>query len=52
MEKELLWTKNFIVVSVATFFLFLTYYSLLVTLPNAAIIRYGVSESVARLYTT
>lgn len=52
MKREKLWTKDFIVISVATFFLFLTYYSLLVTLPNAAIVRYGVSESIAGLYTT
>lgn len=52
MTQEKLWTKDFIVISVATFFLFLTYYSLLVTLPNAAMIRYGVSEIVAGLYTT
>lgn len=52
MKKEKLWTKSFIVISIATFFLFLTYFSLLVTLPNAAIIRYGVSESLAGLYTT
>lgn len=52
MKKEKLWTKDFLVISIATFFLFLTYYSLLVTLPNAAMIRYGVSESIAGLYTT
>lgn len=52
MEKEALWTKNFIFVSAANFFLFVTYYALLTTLPSAAIHEFKTSSSVAGLFTT
>lgn len=52
MVREKLWTKNFILISFANFFLFLTYYSLLVTLPTATMQSYHISETIAGLYTT
>lgn len=52
MKKEALWTKNFILVSAANFFLFVCYYSLLVTLPSAAINEFKSSASVAGLFNT
>src|SRR5699024_8731577 len=52
MQKEPLWTKNFIAVSAANFFLFIGYYSLLVALPAAAIADLQSSSSVAGLFTT
>lgn len=52
MKKEALWTKNFILVSTANFFLFVSYYSLLVTLPAAAINEFKTSASVAGLFST
>lgn len=52
MMREPLWTKNFIFVSTANFFLFVSYYSLLVTLPAAAIADFKTSSSVAGLFST
>lgn len=52
MKKEALWTKNFVAVSVANFFLFISYYALLVTLPAAAINDLQSSSSIAGLFTT
>jgi len=52
MIREPLWTKNFIFISATNFFLFISYYSLLITLPSAAITDYGTSSSVAGLFTT
>lgn len=52
MKKDVLWTRNFIAVSVANFFLFISYYALLVTLPAAAIHDLQSSSSVAGLFTT
>lgn len=52
MKKEALWTKNFVAVSVANFFLFISYYALLVTLPAAAMNDLQSSSSIAGLFTT
>lgn len=52
MNREKLWTRNFVLISIANFFLFITYYSLLVTLPTATMQDYNVSETIAGLYTT
>jgi len=52
LKKEILWTKSFLFVSLANFFLFVTYYALLVTLPSAAIRYYGASGIAAGLFTT
>src|SRR5690625_4546007 len=52
MPEAPLWTKHFILVSLANFFMFSTFYALLVTLPSIAVEVYGVSESIAGLYTT
>lgn len=52
MKKEALWTKNFVLVSAANFFLFVSYYSLLVTLPTAAMNEFYTTASVAGLFNT
>jgi MFS family permease len=51
MEKEVLWNKEFIFISVANFFLFVKYYALLVSLPSAAIRNYGATGMIAGLFT-
>ncbi|MCG7336279.1 MFS transporter [Sporosarcina sp. ACRSM] len=51
MEKEVLWNKEFIFISVANFFLFVTYYALLVSFPSAAIRNYGATGMIAGLFT-
>ncbi|MDR6121870.1 putative MFS family arabinose efflux permease [Bacillus sp. SLBN-46] len=52
MNKPKLWTKDFISVSLSNFFLFLTFYILLVTLPTYALDELHSSASVAGLMTT
>ena len=47
-----LWTKNFISVSVSNFFLFMTFYFLLVTLPIYVLNEMSGKESQAGLVTT
>lgn len=47
--KEALWTRSFIFISVSNFFLFITYYGLLVTLPSATIKYYGATGTAAGL---
>lgn len=47
-----LWTKNFISVSVSNFFLFMTFYFLLVTMPVYVLSEMGGKESDAGLATT
>lgn len=51
MNEGALWTKSFIFVSFANFFLFITYYSLLITLPSVAISHFGASGTAAGLFT-
>ncbi|WHY66122.1 MFS transporter [Neobacillus sp. SuZ13] len=52
MNKPKLWTKNFISISLSNFFLFLTFYVLLVTLPIYAIQEFDSNASQAGLMTT
>ncbi len=52
MNKEVLWNKGFVFVSLANFFLFVTYYALLVSLPSAAMRNYGATGMIAGLFTT
>ncbi|WP_035446284.1 MFS transporter [Bacillus sp. UNC41MFS5] len=52
MNKPKLWTKNFISISLSNFFLFLTFYVLLVTLPIYAIQEFHSNASQAGLMTT
>ncbi|WP_163183612.1 MULTISPECIES: MFS transporter [Neobacillus] len=52
MNQQKLWSKNFISISMSNFFLFLTFYFLLVTLPNLALEKYHSSASEAGLMTT
>jgi MFS family permease len=52
MNKPKLWTKNFISVSLSNFFLFLSFYVLLVTLPTYALNELHSSASQAGLMTT
>ncbi|MFF2446747.1 MFS transporter [Neobacillus sp. NPDC058068] len=52
MNKPKLWTKDFISVSLSNFFLFLTFYILLVTLPSYALDELHSSASQAGLMTT
>ncbi|MCM3585682.1 MFS transporter [Mesobacillus maritimus] len=47
-----LWTKNFISVSISNFFLFMTFYFLLVTMPVFVLNDMGGKESQAGLVTT
>ncbi|MGG3468150.1 MFS transporter [Neobacillus pocheonensis] len=52
MNSTKLWTKDFISISLSNFFLFLTFYFLLVTLPNLALQEFHSSASEAGLMTT
>jgi MFS family permease len=52
MEKPKLWTNNFISASLSNFFLFLSFYILLVTLPTYALNELHSSASQAGLMTT
>ncbi|MBT2736767.1 MFS transporter [Bacillus sp. ISL-7] len=52
MNKPKLWTKSFISISLSNFFLFLTFYVLLVTLPIYAIQEFHSNASKAGLMTT
>ncbi|KAB7705282.1 MFS transporter [Bacillus aerolatus] len=52
MNKEPLWTKDFISVSASNFFLFVAFYFLLVTMPIYALQELGGSSSEAGLLTT
>ncbi|MDR7000581.1 MFS transporter [Neobacillus niacini] len=52
MSKSKLWTKDFISISLSNFFVFLTFYILLVTLPILALQEYHSSASEAGLMTT
>ncbi|MDP4083151.1 MAG: MFS transporter [Bacillota bacterium] len=52
MIKPKLWTKNFISISVSNFFLFMTFYFLLVTLPSFSLQELHSSVSGAGLMTT
>ncbi|WP_313237624.1 MFS transporter [Sporosarcina ureae] len=52
MNKNTLWTRNFIFVSAANFFFIVTYFALLVTLPTVAITHFGSTSTVAGLFTT
>ena len=49
--KSQLWTKNFIIIAAANFFLYFVFYLLLVTMAVYAVDKYHVSESVAGLIT-
>ncbi|UOQ48593.1 MFS transporter [Gracilibacillus caseinilyticus] len=50
-QQEKLWTKYFLFVSSANFFLYLVFYLLLVTMTVYAVDAFGVSESQASLVT-
>lgn len=50
-SRAKLWTKDFIIVSSANFFLYLVFYLLLVTMAVYAVDEFGVSESQAGLVT-
>ncbi|WP_462411166.1 MFS transporter [Neobacillus sp. Marseille-QA0830] len=52
MNKPKLWTKDFISISSSNFFVFLTFYILLVTLPSYALDELHSSASQAGLMTT
>lgn len=52
MNKPALWTKDFIGISVTNFFLFMTFYFLLVTLPVYVLHELNGSEAEAGLATT
>lgn len=52
MKRTPLWTKDFILISTANFFLFLSFYILLVTLPVYAINDLNSENSEAGLLTT
>lgn len=52
MNKPVLWSKNFMNLSLSSFFLFLTFYSLLVTLPIYALQDLHAHESQAGLIVT
>jgi MFS family permease len=49
MDREKLWTKDFVIVSLINFFIFLTYYLLVVILSVFAIERFNASQSQAGL---
>ncbi len=51
-NKPQLWTKNFISVSISNFFLFMTFYFLLVTMPIYVLNELNGKESEAGLVTT
>lgn len=50
-HKAKLWTKDFTIISLANFFLYLVFYLLLVTMTVYAVEEFGVSESEAGLVT-
>jgi MFS family permease len=52
MKESKLWTKDFISISLSNFFLFLTFYILLVTLPIYALQEFHSSAAQAGLMTT
>lgn len=52
MNQPKLWTKNFIGISLSNFFVFFTFYILLVTLPTYALDELQASASQAGLMTT
>jgi MFS family permease len=52
MNKPKLWTKDFINISLSNFFLFLTFYILLVTLPIYALQEFDSNASQTGLMTT
>ncbi|MCI2254991.1 MFS transporter [Domibacillus sp. PGB-M46] len=52
MNKPALWTKDFISISLTNFFLFMTFYFLLVTLPVYVLNELNSTESEAGLATT
>ncbi|WP_312094509.1 MFS transporter [Niallia sp.] len=52
MNKEALWTKGFIQIWISNFFLFITFYFLLVSLPIYAIRELNVKQSTAGLIVT
>jgi MFS family permease len=52
MTKQKLWTKDFISVSLCNFFIFSTFYFLLVTLPTFSIQEFNSSTSNAGLMST
>ncbi|MGM9987850.1 MAG: MFS transporter [Bacillaceae bacterium] len=49
MEKQRLWTKDFLIVASANFFLFLSFYLLMVTVSVYAVDEFGASQSLAGL---
>ena len=49
MENQKLWTKNFLLVSSTNLFIFLTFYSLMVTLTLYTITTFNTSQSIAGL---
>ncbi|WP_019240792.1 MULTISPECIES: MFS transporter [Bacillus] len=49
MGKERLWTKDFLIVASANFFLFLSFYLLMVTISVYAVDEFGASQSLAGL---
>jgi MFS family permease len=52
MTKPKLWTKDFLSISLSNFFLFLTFYFLLITMPSFALDEFNSSASEAGLMTT
>ncbi|MDF0727294.1 hypothetical protein PY093_11350 [Cytobacillus sp. S13-E01] len=50
MTQTKLWTKDFITISFSTFFVFLTFYYLLVILPIYALQEFNATESEAGLF--
>ncbi|MHC0038426.1 MFS transporter [Pseudoneobacillus sp. C159] len=51
-QSSRLWTKDFISISLSNFFLFMTFYFLLVSLPVLVIQQFGSSKTEAGLMTT
>ncbi|WP_042349315.1 MFS transporter [Bacillus massiliigorillae] len=49
MGKDRLWTKDFLIVASANFFLFLSFYLLMVTISVFAVDEFGASQSTAGL---
>lgn len=49
MNQEKLWTKDFVVVSVVNFFVFLTHFLLLVTIASYAVDKFHASTNIAGL---
>jgi MFS family permease len=52
VQQTKLWTKDFIGISLSNFFLFMTFYFLLVSLPVMVIQEFGSSKTEAGLITT